>query len=67
MLLLLSFVPAAAFSAGLNYVARTVAHIPTTMTALHIVLVFFSAGLMCLVAALLATRRLRSADPADVF
>ncbi len=67
MLLLLSFVPAAAFSAGLNYVARTAAHIPTTMTATHIVLVFFAAGLMCLAAALLATRRLRSADPADVF
>jgi len=47
--------------------ARTVAGIPAQLTVSDTSLVVGLAGVMCLSAGLLATRRLRIADPADIF
>jgi len=67
ILVALSFIPAALLTALLNYEARTVAHIPTELSARAVLTVLAAVLIVCLFAGLLATRKLRSADPADVF
>jgi putative ABC transport system permease protein len=67
ILVALSFAPAALLTGLLNYQARTVAHIPTSLSPRDLIIVLAAVCVMCLAAALLATRKLRAADPADVF
>jgi heterocyst specific transport system permease protein len=47
--------------------ARNATHLPIEMTAARVSMVFGSAVLMCVLSGSMALRRLRSADPADVF
>jgi putative ABC transport system permease protein len=67
ILVALSFIPASLLTALLNYEARTAAHIPTELSAQAVLTVLAAVLVVCLCAGLLATRKLRSADPADVF
>lgn len=67
ILLAIGFVPGMAISATLFQAAVRLAGIPTRLTVADTALVFGLAAVMCLAAGLLATRRLRSADPADIF
>ena len=67
ILVVLGFIPAMAFTLVLNDQARKVAQIPTALSLVDVLTVLVAATGMCLIAGLLATRRLRSADPADVF
>ena len=67
ILLGIGFVPGAAIAAAAFAGARSVAGIPTYLTWSDTAAVVALAALMCLAAGLLATRRLRSADPADIF
>lgn len=48
-------------------VARNVTRLPITMTTSRAVLVFVLTVAMCAVAGMMATRKLRAADPAEVF
>jgi putative ABC transport system permease protein len=67
ILVILGFIPALAFTLVLNGQARKVAQIPTSLSLVDVGTVLVAATGMCLIAGLLATRKLRSADPADVF
>ena len=67
ILMILGFVPALALTALLNYEARTMAHIPTSLSIRDVAMVAVAVSVVCLTAGLLATRKLRTADPADVF
>jgi ABC-type lipoprotein release transport system permease subunit len=51
----------------LNYEARVMAHIPTSLSVRDIFLVLTAVAAVCLFAGVLATHKLRTADPADVF
>ena len=61
------FVPAFFFALGLYFLMRTRALVPVTMEFTRAVGVFLLTGLMCLSATFLAVRKLREADPADLF
>ena len=63
----LSFGPALLLTTLLNYEAKTVAHIPTSLSPRDLLTVLAAVSFTCLTSAVMATRKLRSADPADVF
>lgn len=63
----LGFVPSVAISAGLYAIVREVAFLPMNLPLDRLAGVFLLTLAMCLGSALLAVRRLRAADPADVF
>lgn len=67
ILVLMSFIPAAGLTALMNYAAREMAHIPTSLSLSDAAFVLATVSFICLMAGMLATRKLRSADPADVF
>jgi ABC-type lipoprotein release transport system permease subunit len=51
----------------LNHEARVMAHIPTSLSVSDLFIVLTAVAAVCLIAGVLATRKLRTADPADVF
>jgi len=61
------FIPGAAFTAGLYYVTRNVAYMPTYFSWTNAAIVLGLTILMCTLAGALATRKLRHANPADIF
>jgi putative ABC transport system permease protein len=61
------FLPGMLLAHGLFRVANEMSGIPTRLTLPDTLLVFGLTILACVAAGLLATRRLRAADPADVF
>jgi putative ABC transport system permease protein len=63
----LGFVPAYCFALGLYFLLRTRALVPVSMELSRASGVLFLTGLMCLSATFLAVRKLRAADPADLF
>lgn len=63
----ISFPPAIAVCLVLFRLADRIAGLPTRLTVSDTAIVILLAAVMSLVAGLLATRRLRSADPAEVF
>jgi putative ABC transport system permease protein len=67
ILLAFGFAPGLLFTAGLNAITRRQGAMPTHLTGRASLIVFGCALVMCGVAALLSTRKLRRADPADVF
>ncbi len=67
ILALLGFVPGVGISAGLYKIVGDVAFLPMNLPPGRLIGVFLLTLAMCLGSALLAVRRLRAADPADVF
>ena len=67
ILLAIGFVPGMTIVAALFRLAEASAGLPTRLTWVDTSTVVGLAAIMCLSAGLLATRRLRSADPADIF
>jgi putative ABC transport system permease protein len=63
----LGFVPAFFFAIVLYFLLRTQALVPVSMEFTRAAGVFFLTGLMCVSATFLAVRKLRDADPADLF
>ena len=63
----LGFVPAFTLTLGLYFLLRTRALVPVSMELSRASGVLFLTGLMCLSATFLAVRKLRAADPADLF
>jgi putative ABC transport system permease protein len=63
----LSYVPGLAVSLFLYEVTRSYARVPIDMTVTRAVMVFLLAVAMCCVSGLFSLRKLRSADPADLF
>ena len=67
LLLVIGFIPGLLVTALLFLLAESSAELPTRITLFDTMLVFCMAAIMCLIAGFLATRRLRSVDPADIF
>lgn len=67
ILSVMGFVPGALLAAVLYKLTREIANMPTYMSLSGIALVFALTVSMCVVAGLLATRKLRNANPADIF
>lgn len=67
ILSVLGFIPGTIITAGLYYLTRELAYMPTYLTVFNVSIVFLLTVVMCGVAGLLATRKLRHANPADIF
>jgi len=67
ILLLVSFLPSMILTGGLFYVARNVSGMPTELAVPELLVAFALAAVFCIFAGLLATRKLKTADPADVY
>jgi len=67
ILSVLGFLPGCLAAAGVFYVTRRVTLLPAYLTFDRALLVFLLTLLMCSVAGAFAMRKLRSADPADIF
>ncbi len=67
ILLIIGFIPGILITSLLFAIADSSAGLPTRLTLSGAFTVFFLSAIMCLTAGLLATRRLRSVDPADIF
>jgi putative ABC transport system permease protein len=61
------FVPGLGLAAALYWLTRTYAHMPAYLTLGNIAIIFGLSLGMCLLAGGLATRKLRHANPADIF
>ena len=67
VLAVLGFLPGLAVSAGLYALTRAAARIPIDMTMARVLFVLGLAVVMCTISGLGALRKVRSADPADLF
>lgn len=67
ILSLLGFVPGLLVALGLYALASSGSGLPIEMTIGRAFLVFFLTVLMCFISGLLAMRKLKQADPADIF
>jgi putative ABC transport system permease protein len=63
----LGFIPGVAVSLGLYQITRTATNLPMYMTAARALQVLVLTIIMCSISGAIATRKLRSADPADMF
>ena len=63
----LGFIPGVAVSLGLYQMTRTATNLPMYMTALRGLQVLILTVIMCSISGAIATRKLRCADPADMF
>lgn len=63
----IGFIPGVGVSLGLYSLLRQVGALPVYMPLLRLLLVFTLTVVMCSVSGIVATRKLRSADPADIF
>jgi putative ABC transport system permease protein len=63
----LGFIPAFFFALVLYFLLRTQAMVPVTMEFTRVIGVFLLTSVMCLSATFLAIRKLRAADPAELF
>jgi putative ABC transport system permease protein len=64
---LLGFAMSCALAWGISAVVRSCQDLPLRMSPGTLGLIFLATGVMCVTAGLIAARRLRSADPADIF
>lgn len=67
ILSVLGFIPGTLLAEVLYILTREIAAMPTYMSATSLLVVFGLSLSMCMVAGLLATRKLRNANPADIF
>ena len=63
----LGFIPGVAVSLGLYHITRTATNLPMYMTLVRGLQVLVLTIIMCSISGAIATRKLRSADPADMF
>lgn len=67
ILAILGFIPAYMISVGLYSLTRSATNLPLFMTLIRAISVFCLTIIMCLTSGLIAMRKLRAADPADIF
>jgi putative ABC transport system permease protein len=67
ILALLGFIPGLAVSLGLYQLTRTATNLPMYMTLMRGLQVIILTFMMCAISGAIATRKLQSADPADLF
>lgn len=67
ILAVLGFMPGLAVSFGLYGLTRSAASLPMVMPLARVILVLVLTIVMCSISGMIATRKLQSADPADIF
>ena len=67
ILALLGFIPGAAISTGLYALTRNATNLPLYMTVARAIQVQVMTIIMCMISGAVATRKVQSADPADMF
>jgi putative ABC transport system permease protein len=67
ILAILGFIPGIAVSAGLYQLTRNATNLPIAMSIARGIAVLILTGVMCVLSGAIATRKLQSADPADIF
>jgi len=67
ILALLGFLPGSAIAFGLYGLTRNATNLPLFMTVSRAVTVLILTMIMCTISGAIATKKLRSADPADIF
>jgi putative ABC transport system permease protein len=67
ILAILGFLPGAAISTGLYALTRNATNLPLYMTVARAVQVQIMTIIMCMISGAVATRKVQSADPADMF
>lgn len=67
ILALFGYIPSVGISLGLYELTKSATSLPMFMTASRFVLVFILTILMCSISGAIAVRKLRAADPADIF
>ncbi|MBX9687265.1 MAG: ABC transporter permease DevC [Candidatus Obscuribacterales bacterium] len=63
----IGFIPSVAVAMGLYYIIQVAGTLPVTMTIDRLMLIFVLTIAMCAASAFIASRKLRSADPAEIF
>jgi putative ABC transport system permease protein len=64
---LIGFIPSGAISLGLYQLAANATNLPIFMTLSRAIFVFVLTLVMCMISGSIATKKLQSADPADMF
>ena len=67
LLSVIGFVPGVLLTFGVYHIVQTATVLPVRMTLLRLVGVYILTAIMCMLSGALAVRRLRSADPAEIF
>ena len=67
ILSVMGFIPGSLLAGVLYKLTRDIGNMPTYMSVSSLIIVFGLTVSMCVVAGLLATRKLRNANPADIF
>jgi putative ABC transport system permease protein len=67
ILAIIGFIPSIAISAGLYRLTRNATNLPLYMTLARAIFVLVLTMVMCTLSGAIATRKLQSADPADMF
>ncbi len=67
ILAILGFIPGAAISTGLYALTRNATNLPLYMTVARVIQVQVMTIIMCVISGAVATRKVQSADPADMF
>ncbi|MEH1926515.1 ABC transporter permease DevC [Nostoc sp.] len=67
ILAVLGFIPGAIAPLGLYYLTRNATNLPVYMTLARALTVLTLTMIMCIISGAIATRKLQSADPADMF
>lgn len=67
ILALLGFIPGFIVPLGLYRLARNATNLPIYMTLIRAMIVLFLTIVMCAISCIIATQKLQSADPADMF
>jgi putative ABC transport system permease protein len=67
ILALIGFIPGVAVSTGLYHLTRNATNLPLYMTLARGIFVLALTMVMCAISGAIATRKLQSADPADMF
>jgi len=67
LLAMLGFIPGLGLALGQYALIQSAAALPISMTFSRLAFVFFLTMVMCTVSGMIATRKIQSADPADIF
>ena len=67
LLSFMGFIPGVILSLGVYHIAAKETLLPMAMTVSRLVMVFGLTVAMCMFSAAMAVKKLRSADPADIF
>ncbi|MEO0967067.1 MAG: ABC transporter permease DevC, partial [Cyanobacteria bacterium J06639_18] len=67
ILVMSGFIPGAGISIGLYALTRQATNLPLFMTGLRAIQVLILTFIMCMISGIIATRKVQSADPADMF